>query len=444
MEDGLTILEGPKRERDFEAEGNQERPQLTLFSQEQLDAHRVESFALNVDGTMLTRYVRRRDGTKRASSVRLRRPLEGDLRAAYDEAWLKSDTRPPTTNLSGQLRIVDLFSGCGGLSLGVIEAARALEMDYEVVLASDIFPSAREVYEGNIVVRRTTDEPVESLFDGALKAPLTESELALKSSLGPVDFVIGGPPCQGHSNLNNHTRRTDEKNALYIRMARVAEVLSPEHLIIENVAGVRFSKDQAFQKVWHHLRWLGYYVCTGLVYTDRIGVAQTRPRVLLLASKKQRISWDDMIEEYRTESRSFDWACADLETLGEGDYDTTRQPLPLTQQRIDYLFENDLFELPESERPECHRNGHTYNAVYGRIHGELPAPTITGGFMTMGQGRFVHPRCRRTLTPHEAARIQFIPDWFRFGKRSRKDYATLIGNAVPPKLSYVAALELMR
>jgi DNA (cytosine-5)-methyltransferase 1 len=62
----------------------------------------------------------------------------------------------------------------------------------------------------------------------------------------------------------------------------------------------------------------------------------------------------------------------------------------------------------------------------------------------MGQGRYVHPHRRRTLTPHEAARLQFFPDYFEFGELNRTSYGRLIGNAVPPKLVYVIALDLLR
>jgi DNA (cytosine-5)-methyltransferase 1 len=86
---------------------------------------------------------------------------------------------------------------------------------------------------------------------------------------------------------------------------------------------------------------------------------------------------------------------------------------PETQRRVDYLFDHDLFDLPNSERPPCHRDKmHTYNSVYGRLQWDRPAPTITGGFDTMGRGRFVHPRFRRPLTPREGARLQGFPDWF--------------------------------
>jgi DNA (cytosine-5)-methyltransferase 1 len=88
---------------------------------------------------------------------------------------------------------------------------------------------------------------------------------------------------------------------------------------------------------------------------------------------------------------------------------------------------------------------HSYKSVYGRLPWDRPAQTITTGFGSMGQGRFVHPKRRRTLTPHEAARLQFIPDHFRLDEvESKTALAEMIGNAVPPKLTYVFALELLR
>jgi DNA (cytosine-5)-methyltransferase 1 len=73
--------------------------------------------------------------------------------------------------------------------------------------------------------------------------------------------------------------------------------------------------------------------------------------------------------------------------------------------------------------------------MYGRLRWNLPAQTITSGYGSMGQGRYVHPGKRRTITPHEAARLQTIPDWFRFDSAStRTALARMIGNAVPPLL----------
>ena len=79
------------------------------------------------------------------------------------------------------------------------------------------------------------------------------------------------------------------------------------------------------------------------------------------------------------------------------------------------------------------------------MYADNPAPTITSGFGSIGQGRFGHPYEKRTLTPHEAARVQFIPDYFKFDSAlTRVALQKMIGNAVPPKLTYIIGLELFR
>jgi DNA (cytosine-5)-methyltransferase 1 len=79
------------------------------------------------------------------------------------------------------------------------------------------------------------------------------------------------------------------------------------------------------------------------------------------------------------------------------------------------------------------------------MHWDEPSQTITSGFSSMGQGRYVHAKERRTLTPHEAARLQSIPDFFQFDYAiGRTALAEMIANAVPTKLTYVLALELLR
>jgi DNA (cytosine-5)-methyltransferase 1 len=227
-------------------------------------------------------------------------------------------------------------------------------------------------------------------------------------------------------------------------MARFAELLKPDHIIIENVLGVRYDSGNVFDTTWKYLEKLGYRVDGGILRAEAIGVPQSRPRVIMLASKKVEVSVSALSKCYATAPRDFAWACGDLDVDRESPFDRPSTPTPVTQQRIDYLFDNDLYELPNHMRPACHREKHTYPSVYGRIRANKPAPTITTGFMTMGQGRYVHPHERRTLTPHEGARIQCFPDWVEFGTQSRQAYLTLIGNAVPPKLAYVLALDLLR
>ena len=118
------------------------------------------------------------------------------------------------------------------------------------------------------------------------------------------------------------------------------------------------------------------------------------------------------------------------------------------RQRIDWLFDNDEYTLPNAIRPDCHKDGTTYEATYGRMYRDQPAPTITGGFLTIGRGRFIHPTQRRVLTPREAARVQGFPDWFRFTTKTveppnRSELTRWIGNAVPSVLGLVATLSAL-
>jgi DNA (cytosine-5)-methyltransferase 1 len=104
-------------------------------------------------------------------------------------------------------------------------------------------------------------------------------------------------------------------------------------------------------------------------------------------------------------------------------------------QRIKYLFKNHVYNLPNTERPKCHQSDHSYTSMYGRLKWTEPAQTVTTGFGSMGQGRYVHPSRRRTITPHEAARLQMLPDFMDFSSvKTRASLAKLIGNAVPPVL----------
>ncbi|MGH3053264.1 MAG: DNA cytosine methyltransferase, partial [Gaiellaceae bacterium] len=95
-------------------------------------------------------------------------------------------------------------------------------------------------------------------------------------------------------------------------------------------------------------------------------------------------------------------------------------------------------------RPVCHQSEHSYVSMYGRLRWDAPAQTVTTGFGSMGQGRYVHPLRPRTLTPHEAARLQFLPDFMRFEEiRTRAALAQAIGNAAPPLLTIVLVEALI-
>ena len=369
-----------------------------------------------------------------------------DAHSAFGQSWLRGRRRPVVPAPTGRsLTLVDLFSGVGGLSLGVENAAWMLGRTTRSLLAADMDLNVLNVYQRNLNPKLSVSDPIETLIDGDLGVALTEAERYLSERLGRVDFLVAGPPCQGHSNLNNHTRRNDPRNLLYERVARAAEVLNPEHIIIENVPGVVHDQRNVVERTKASLLKIGYSVDAGLIKAELTGVAQRRRRYFVVASRTKTPSIQDAIAFGLTPCRPITWAVGDLTDQEDGGpFDSSSGAAAVTKERMKYLFDNDLYDLPDSMRPACHRDKpHSYKSVYGRMYRDLPAPTITSGFGTMGQGRFVHPLEPRTLTPHEAARVQGLPDWFHFGGLSRTQLHKAIGNAVPPQMTSALAEHLL-
>jgi DNA (cytosine-5)-methyltransferase 1 len=348
------------------------------------------------------------------------------------------------------VRIVDLFCGCGGLTLGIAEAARRLGHSVEIPLAVDNDTDALTVFAHNFPDATAEAKAVEDLFEGELGSVLTRDEKALRRRTGRVDILAGGPPCQGHSDLNNHTRRRDPRNALYDRMARAAEVLEPAVVVIENVPSVVRDANGVVGVAEQALKHVGYAVAHRTMNLGELGVPQRRRRHLLIAladdSKDPMAVLDQLVACAAHPTRSVRWAIEDLERVeSNGDFDRAPTPTEDNARRVQWLFDRGKHDLDNEERPKCHREKeHTYNSMYGRLWWDEPAQTITTGFGSMGQGRYVHPGQPRTITPHEAARLQSFPDFFDFSVvQKRTAWARLIGNAVPPLLACNVASALM-
>lgn len=406
-----------------------------------------ESFHLSEDGKTVSREVAI-GGYKGSASYPV---SDGQHRlnidAIFEKSWLMARIPPNSPETGPTLRVVDLFAGCGGLSVGIQAAAQALNGRFESVFASDIDEGALQVYSANLSPKHTCSKPIEETFNNDLRAALGLEEMRLKDQCGDVDFLIGGPPCQGHSDLNNHTRRNDPRNELYAVMGRAATVLKPKFIIIENVLGVRHSSTEVVQKTIKHLSSLGYQTASLMLNAANYGVAQNRKRHFTLAMYGNPRILNATLMGLVRPVRPVMWAIDDIMDEAELEasvFTSAATHSSLNKERINYLFDNKLYELPDSERPDCHRlKPHAYNSVYGRMRPDAQAPTITSGFGSTGQGRFVHPFRRRTITPHEAARIQFFPDWFLFHDLGRRQLQKYIGNAVPPKLGYALALGLL-
>lgn len=378
----------------------------------------------------------------------------GDELGDWWRAYLRGE--PLSTDADrGEVRGLDLFCGPGGLALGFSQACAELGFNFVSEAAIDDDAGAVDVYATNHGTKRRISKSVRSLIDFQVRGvgekakflydPEIIDEVAAEL-VGQVDVVLAGPPCQGHSNLNNHTRRTDRRNELYLTVPAFAIATGASIVIIENVPAVIHDRQQVVSTTKALLERAGYEVVLGRAFADRLGWPQTRQRFFLIA---RRGGAPAEIEEVgaalANETRSLWWAVSDLEDEPvDGKLVVEAEYSAENRRRIDWLFDNDEHNLPFSERPECHQDGTTYNAVYGRLFAEKPAPTITTGFMTPGRGRYIHPTRRRTLTPHEAARLQGFPDGYDFhpyGEPSAKaQLGKWIGDAVPMPLGYVAGL----
>ena len=334
-----------------------------------------------------------------------------------DRDFLRSPQRRRSKATSGTLRVADLFSGLGGLSLGVQEACRRLGLGFEVALAADSDVDSLRAFTSNLPTRVGRTDPIESIFDGSLGAAPTASERELTRTSGSVGLLVGGPPCQGVSSLNNYTRMSDKRNQLYSRMARAAEVLRPAAVLIENVPGVAHDTSKVVKTTIEHLVSLGYSTSSTVLQMSSVGVPQRRQRLIVLGV----IGGDagaillDALQTSCGHVRTVNWAIDDLEGLDQvSQIDRPTKPWKRSLKRMEYLLKQGVFELPNSLRPHCHQGEHSYSSMYGRLRWDRPAQTITSGFGSMGQGRFVHPAAARTITPHEAARLQTIPDAYCF------------------------------
>lgn len=358
-----------------------------------------------------------------------------------DQHFLRSRRHPRAFDESlPPVRVADLFAGCGGMTAGLSEAARAFCFRLEVSLAIDNDEAAIEIYKRNIPGVHAKVADVRDVFDGRFGSPLTPSERRVRDEAGKIDLLVGGPPCQGHSDLNNHTRRRDPKNVLLLSMARAAQVLNPSVVLVENVPPVRWDRNGVLDRTLKALAETGYKTAGAVINLGHVGVPQRRKRYLLVASKNARVTPSTVMAELERLPaghllRSVHWAIRDLMGVDSNTiYDSVGSVTSENRRRISFLFDEALFDLPNELRPKCHRDGnHSYVSVYGRLHWRRAAQTITTGFGSMGQGRYVHPQCQRTITPHEAARLQTFPDWFDFGNETpRTVLAKVIGNAVPP------------
>lgn len=384
--------------------------------------------------------------------------ISEDLHGDWWRAYLRgTPTQAPID--APAVRTVELFCASGGLALGFSQACRELGLQMRSIAAVDQDADAVAIYRRHNDTRLTSTKSVSTLIDYRVRGQdracrfLYEPEIVepkWAELVGQVDAVLAGPPCQGHSNLNNRTRRNDTRNELYLTAPAIAIALRAPIVVIENVAAAVHDKKRVVQSAQQLLVDAGYEVRSGVLKAAETGWPQRRDR-FFITGRLDRAPLDlgAVRSAFAMPPRDLWWAIGDLEDEPNDGFMTQQAEFSKENvSRINWLFDNDEHDLALSERPDCHKDGTTYNSVYGRLYRNRPAPTITTGFMTAGRGRYIHPTRRRVLTPHEAARLQGFPDTYNFRTASgeippKSKLAKWIGDAVPMPLGYLAGMAAL-
>lgn len=375
--------------------------------------------------------------------------------------------------------LIDLFSGCGGFSLGMERAG------FRCLAAIDFNAEAVETFRANF-----------PKVPHVLERDLTKfppAELAKLIGTDRVDVIAGGPPCQGFSGARkvdgaNHGDRLkdDPRRLLFREYLRYVAHFQPRVFIMENVLGLQTAAGGAyFTAVQHEARLLGYRVVSQVADAFALGVPQKRRRQLIIGVRGDLPGF--FPSELTPAPRAFPGttlgpAIGDLPplTAGEGDedcdYDPDRRrrhlarwgkvarrylyrvlevaeaPL-LTAHRARPHSARDLRDfalLHEGESSaQAMRRGVAFEWPYSKEHfkdrytrqSRRKACSTIVAHLSKDGLMFIHPTQNRSLTPREAARVQSFPDWFWFPV-ARTHQFRIIGNAVPPLIAEAVGLEV--
>lgn len=346
---------------------------------------------------------------------------------------------------------IELFSGCGGLSTGLVRAG------FAILSAVEINEIAAQSYRAN---HPDVNLHVEDVCRITAASLLRENHL----KIGELDLLAGCSPCQGFSRLRKgESGRNDPRNKLVFEYLRLVRGLRPKTILMENVPGIVNTEYglEIFDLVKEELERLGYNVDYKVINVADYGIPQFRKRFVLLGSRYKRHPIQ-LPEETHASPQTCQahnkqpWntvrqAFAGLAPLENGQADPDN-PLhvcsangALNMRRIQAVPHDggSRSAFPPDLVLECHRkypNG--YRDVYGRMRWDQPSPTMTGGCTNITRGRFVHPEEDRGISLLEAAKLQTFPDDYifhgNFGQKSLQ-----IGNAVPVELGHIMGTQLI-
>ena len=322
----------------------------------------------------------------------------GEDRSAQEwHEWLHRELPPPELPEAAP-EIIDLFAGCGGLSLP-FEVCGFRSIGYEMDA------SAVETYNRNL--------------DGTChEAFLTEG---MPEDRQDVDVIIGGPPCQPFSQFGYQRGREDSRDGLPVFVDALRRI-RPKIAIMENVRGILYRNKGYLRAAVQDIESLGYTVYAEVLKAVEYGVPQKRERVFIVAST---IGWE-------WPARTVHAPVTAGAALGPMAFAESADSKYLTPSMDEYIAKYE-------EKSHC--------VTPRDLHLDRPARTVTCrnlGAATSDMHRLKTPSGkRRMLTVREGARLQSFPDWFEFFG-TEYERCQQIGNAVPPLMGLALARQVVK
>lgn len=364
------------------------------------------------------------------------------------------------------LKMIDLFCGAGGLSLGFTQEG------FVTSLANDIQDCCVDTYAHN-----HPETPRDHIVLGDIKDVIKNlDELMAGRS---VDIVVGGPPCQGFSMANRQRLIDDPRNYLYKSYVEVVEKVHPKFFVMENVKGMSSVAEQ----VKEDFRNIGYAVECHILNSKDFGVPQNRERLIYIGNRigidneqifKEIFALSEGITEYNLGDALFGLRVLEASRVKnatesgsiESGYKIEKNNIADTNEYISYINQNRTVAVVSNHKarynndrdieiygrmeqgdrsddpkiadimPYARRND-IFKDKYFKLENDKVCKTITA-HMKFDCNMYIHPTQARGLTPREAARVQSYPDDYFFRGAYTKTYMQ-IGNSVPPLLGRAIA-----
>ena len=339
-----------------------------------------------------------------------------------------------TTN-GRPLKVIDLFAGAGGLTRGFVDAG------FRPIYAVEHQEVFAQTYAANFGAH-VDSRPIEEV--------VRDTKVMRKKA----DVVIGGPPCQGFSNLGPN-RSDDPRRTLWQYFMDVVESSGCKVFLMENVPNLLTSDEGA--AIRQAALDLGFWIDDKVLLASEYGVPQNRRRAFILGSRLGMVSLPPATGETMTVREAFAGIPREPTvhnfvqngSVRTCDLHIARNPTELSKKRYRLIPEGgnrfDLQRLAPDLTPQCWiRKTSGGTDLYGRLEWDKTARcTIRTEFYKPEKGRYLHPEEHRPITHWEAARLQTFPDDFLWCG-SKIKIAIQIGNAVPPKLAHVLAKHIAR